>query len=100
MGRRVSIQLTSGLLNSLLWTSAISRFLGSAELDFGVGLEGVGREGEVRGSRPVPHASGRVVLAAVARTEPTAPLATRISRFVSEGHATEMGADADQHDPL
>src|SRR5215471_6700288 len=98
MGRRVSIQLTSGLLNSLLWTSAISRFLGgdflgSAELDFGVGLESVGREREVRGRRPVPHSPRRIVLTAVARAEPTAPIAARISWLVTEGYAAQVSAD-------
>src|SRR5690242_6485658 len=105
MGRRVSIQLTSGLLNSLLWASAINRFLAggfleSAELDFGVGLERVGWKAKVCRCRPMPHASGCVVLAAVARAEPTAPLPARIGRLVPERHATEVGADTDQHDPL
>ena len=46
------------------------------------------------------HAPGRVVLAAVAGAEPAAPVAARIGRLVAERHAAEMGADADQDDPL
>ena len=63
-------------------------------------LEGVGRQRQIGRRRPVAHAPGRVVLAAVARAEPAAPLAARVGRLVAERDAAEMRADADQHDPL
>ena len=46
------------------------------------------------------HAPRGVVLAAVAGAEPAAPVAARIGRLVAQRHAAQMGADADQHDPL
>src|ERR1700722_9199969 len=116
MGRRVSIQLITGLGKSLLCRPAMIASQsgprgagsegegrgaeGSADLDFGVGLEGVRRHVQVQRCRPMSHAPGGVVLAAVAGAEPAAPVAARIGRLVAQRDAAEMGAYADQDDPL
>src|SRR5271170_5698320 len=99
MGRRVSIQLTTGFLNSLLVMPAMVR-APSADRDLGVVVECVGRQEQIEWRRPVPHPAGGVVLAAVAGAEPAAPVAARIGRLVAQRDAAQMRADADQHDPL
>ena len=48
----------------------------------------------------MPNPPRGVVLAAVAGAEPATPLAARIGRLVAKRHAAQVGADADQNDPL
>src|SRR4051794_31150214 len=98
MGIRVSTQLITGFLNSLLCLmgkGAIGLspclppgflisllcgravfFLFSADFDFGVGRERVGGNRRVQGCRPVPAAAQNVILAAVAWANPPAVVAT------------------------
>ena len=59
-----------------------------------------GGNGQVQRRRAFADAARGVVLAAVARAEPAAPLAAHVGGLVAERDAAEMGADADQHDPL
>src|ERR1035437_2411330 len=106
MGRRVSIQLTTGFLNSLLFRPTIgktsSKWAGglgcaaSADLDLGVAFEGVGRHRQIGRRRPVAHAPGGVVLAAMAGAEPAAPVAAHVGRLVAGRDAAEMRAGADR----
>src|SRR6476659_9330500 len=72
---------------------------GSADLDFGVGEEGVRRDRHVLRRRPFAHATGAVVLRAVAGTEPAVVLALGIADCLPFRDAAEMGADADHHEP-
>src|ERR1700733_9186068 len=111
MGRRVSIQLITGLAKSLLvrpaMTGSLSRLAvaggrlsASTDFDLGVGLEGVRRQRKVGRRRPMTHPPRGIVLAAVAGAEPAAPVTARIRRLVAEWHAAKVGADADEDDPL
>src|SRR5262245_16941873 len=67
----------------------------SADPDLGVGKELVGRQRKIGWRRPAPNAARGVVLRAVAGAEEAVILAR-----VRERDATEMRADADQHQPL
>src|SRR5712692_5042916 len=67
----------------------------SADPDLGIGDELVRRQRQVGGRRPAADAPRGVVLRAVARAEPAVVIA-----LVGERDAAEMGADADQHEPL
>ena len=69
--------------------------LGFADPDLGIGDELVGRQREVKRRRALPDAAGGIVLRAVARAEPAVVIA-----LVRQRNATEMGADADQDQPL
>src|SRR4029079_1926819 len=72
---------------------------GSADLDFGVGEEGVRRDRHVMRRRPFAHAAGAVVLRAVAGTDPAVILPLGIADCLPFRDAAEMGADADHHEP-
>src|SRR5262245_62968981 len=66
-----------------------------ADLDFGVGNEGVWRHREVGGRRPLADAAGGIVLRAVARAEEAVVIA-----LMRDRDAAEMGANADHDQPL
>src|SRR5258708_2096993 len=108
-GRRESIQFSTGFGISLLCRPAMTgslmglgfeRAFGSADFDFRVGLERIWRQSQIQRRRTFADTAGGVVLAAVTRTEPAPPVASHIRRLVAEWNAAEMGADADQNDPL
>src|SRR5690242_6495471 len=67
----------------------------SADANFGVGDEPIRRHREIGGRWPLTDAARRVVLRAVARTEPAVVVA-----LMGEWNAAEMGADADHDEPL
>src|SRR6185312_15471235 len=69
------------------------------DLDLGVGRERIRRDREILRRRAFADASGRVVLRAVAGTEPTAILALVVAYRLPFGDAAEMRADADHHQP-
>src|SRR5262249_517232 len=71
----------------------------SADLDLGVGEEGVRRDRHVIRRRPFAPATRAVVLRAVAGTEPAVILALGIPDCLPFRDAAEMGADADHHEP-
>src|SRR5215213_8092313 len=108
-GRRASIQRTTGLEKSLLvmppaiegapW--ACDGPVGSsADADLGVGGEDVVGDGEVERRRTLADAARAVVGAAVAGAEPAVVGALGVARLLPERHAAEVGADAEQHQPL
>src|SRR5579883_636004 len=77
-------------------SGVVSEWAGrSADLDLGVADELVGRDREVQRRGAFADAPGRVVLGAVARAEPAVILA-----LIGEWDAAEVGANADQHQPL
>src|ERR1700748_207771 len=67
----------------------------SADLDLGVGEEAVVRQRQVLRGRTFADATRGVVLRAVAGAEPAAEIALAEVR-----DAAEVGADADQYQPL
>src|ERR1700735_1555948 len=67
----------------------------SANLDFAVGNELIGRDRQVQGCWPLANATGGVVLRAVAGAEEAVVIAVMGNR-----DAAEMGADADHDQPL
>src|SRR5665811_2608807 len=69
------------------------------DLDFGVGGELVRRDVHVLRRRPDAYPTRRVVLRAVARAEPAPILAFVVADPLPLRNATEMGADADHHEP-
>src|ERR1700737_2482583 len=68
---------------------------GSANLDLAVGEKGVREHGQILRGGTTPNATGRVVLRPVAGTEEAIVLA-----FMGDRNATQMGADADDDEPL
>ena len=46
------------------------------------------------------HAAGHVILTAVAWAEPATEITACIGGFIAERHATQMGTNADHHNPL
>lgn len=69
--------------------------LGSADLDFCVAQESIGRHRKIGWCRSLPDAARRVEHGAVARALPALERA-----FIAERHATEMGAAAVNDEPL
>src|SRR5258708_15073447 len=67
----------------------------SADLQFGGRSKSILRNGQVLRGRALSNASGRVVLRTVAMTQPAAEIP-----FVDRRRAAEMGANADQYEPL
>src|SRR6201996_3068316 len=67
----------------------------SANLDFAVGNELIGRQDQVRRCWPLADTAGGVILRAVAGAEEAVVIA-----FMRDRDAAEMGADADHHQPL
>src|ERR1700754_3943424 len=72
-----------------------TRVRSSADLDFGVGNELVRRHRQVRGRGPLADAAGRIVLRTMAGAEEPVVIA-----LMSDRDAAEMGADADDDQPL
>src|SRR4030081_2952194 len=68
---------------------------GSADLDFAVGNELIGRHRQIGGCGSLADATGGVVLRSVAGTEEAVIIA-----LMGDRNAAEMGADADQDQPL
>src|SRR5437899_1378912 len=66
-----------------------------ADTDLGIGDIFVFRHCQVLRRRTFADTSGRVVMRAVARTEPAAEIA-----LLADGHAAQMGAHADHHQEL
>src|SRR5262245_63626488 len=71
----------------------------SADLDLGVGEEGIRRDRQILRRRPFAYTTGAVVLRAVAGTEPAVILALGIPDCLPFRDAAEMGTDADHHEP-
>src|SRR5512135_1097393 len=69
--------------------------LALADLDFGVGDELIGRDGQIGRRRPLANTTGGVVLRAVAGTEEAVVVA-----LMRDRDAAEMGADADHDQPV
>src|ERR1700689_339465 len=69
--------------------------VGLADPNLAVGQERVGWDVEIQGRRALPDAPRRIVLRAVAGTEPAVIVA-----LMRQRDAAEMGADADHHQPL
>src|ERR1700676_3653119 len=102
-GNRESIQFSTGFGISLLCRPAMTVSLmglgferarfSSADFHARVGLERVRRYVEVPGRRAFPDAPRGVVLAAVTRAEPAAPLAPHIGWLVAKRDAAKMRAD-------
>src|SRR5947209_5441274 len=69
--------------------------LGFADPNPAVGNELIGRDEQVERRRPLPDAARTVVLRAVTGAEPAVVIA-----LMRDRDAAEMGADADQHEPL
>ena len=72
----------------------------SADLDFAVGDEVVGRHLEVARCRSLTNAARGVVVRAVAGAEPSTEVAPGIADRLALGDAAQMRANADQHDPV
>src|ERR1700716_792523 len=68
---------------------------GSADLDFAIGNELIGRHRQIGRRGPLANATRGVVLRAVARTEEAVVIA-----FMGDRNAAEMGTDADHDEPL
>ena len=71
----------------------------SADLDAGVGQEGVRRHRQILRRRAFADAAGGVVLRAMAVAEPAAVIAFGTAAW-NGGRAAQMGADADQDQPF
>src|SRR5687768_10856300 len=71
----------------------------SADLDLGVGGEGVRWDSEILRRRPDTDAAGGVILRAMAGTEPAAIVAPIIADGLPFRNAAEMRANADHHEP-
>src|SRR5581483_674414 len=69
--------------------------LASADLDLAVRDEFVGRHGQIGRRWPLPDAARAVILRAVTRAEEAVVIA-----LMRQRDAAEMGADADQDQPL
>src|SRR4030088_1140162 len=68
---------------------------GSANLNFAVGNELIGRHRQIGRRWPLANATRRVVLRAMAGAEEAVVIA-----FGSDGNAAKRGADADHKEPL
>src|SRR3546814_3064082 len=62
--------------------------------------ERIGRHGQVERGRASADAPGGVVVGAMAGAEPAAEVASVLARLLAQRHAAEMGADADDDEPL
>src|SRR6185437_1975073 len=93
-GRRSAT--SSRTIASRDWSAGKSRVRSwSADPDLGVGGESVRRQDEILRRRTFADAARGIVLRAVAGAEPAVVFA-----LVGERDAAEMGADADDHQPL
>src|SRR4051794_19723127 len=98
MGRRESIQFSTGFGSSLLCRPAMTVSLmglgferrGSADFDARVGFERVGWHIEIAGRRTFADTARGVVLAAVAGAEPAAVFAAHVGGLVAEWDSAEM----------
>src|SRR6266849_3285143 len=67
----------------------------SSDPDLGVGQERIGRQRQICRRRPAADAARRIVLGTVTGAEPAVVIA-----LVRQRNAAEVGADADQDQPL
>src|SRR5918996_2868480 len=108
IGRRYSIQRITGLSNCGPLPGACGLVLmvlfldpgGSADLNHVVLGEDVVGHVQIARRGPAADPTGGVVYRAVAGAEPAAVFAVRLIRLLPERNAAQMGADADDHEPL